>query len=182
MGLRNFKKAEAARLKQVKNRFRKHKNRNLLARHGVHDFIVVLDNLKINFNIGKIFRSADGFGGHEIHLIGTDFFDPSPAKGSFKKVPARFYDTFADSYQNLIERGYTIFVLEPEGGESLLQSTLPLKSAFVYGHEEFGISFDKNDFPQVKVLTIPQFGQAQSLNVSIAASVVMYEYIRQHRQ
>ena len=56
---------------------------------------------------------------------------------------------------------------------------LPHKSAFIFGHEEFGCSFEPDDYPQMQTLTIPQFGSVQSLNVSIAASVVMYEYARQ---
>jgi tRNA G18 (ribose-2'-O)-methylase SpoU len=56
---------------------------------------------------------------------------------------------------------------------------LPHKSAFILGHEEFGCSFVPDDYPQMQTLTIPQFGSVQSLNVSIAASVVMYEYVRQ---
>ena len=47
---------------QAKRRYEKHRRRNYLARAGVHDFVVVLDNLKQSFNIGKIFRSADAMG------------------------------------------------------------------------------------------------------------------------
>jgi tRNA G18 (ribose-2'-O)-methylase SpoU len=56
---------------------------------------------------------------------------------------------------------------------------LPEKSAFVFGHEEFGISFEPDLFPEVKRLTIPQYGRCQSLNVSVAASIILYEYTRQ---
>lgn len=48
------------------------------------------------------------------------------------------------------------------------------------GHEEFGISFDRREFPAVDGLSIPQWGHVQSLNVSVAASIVLYEYVRQH--
>jgi tRNA G18 (ribose-2'-O)-methylase SpoU len=73
-----------------------------------------------------------------------------------------------------------MFTLEPEDGRSLMDVSLPEKSAFIFGHEEFGISFDKNDYEDIGTIQIPQFGRSQSLNVSIAASIVMYEYIRQH--
>ena len=58
-------------------RYEKHRRRNRFAESGVHDFVIVLDNLKQSFNIGKIFRSADAMGAAEVHLIGTDFFDPT---------------------------------------------------------------------------------------------------------
>jgi tRNA G18 (ribose-2'-O)-methylase SpoU len=53
------------------------------------------------------------------------------------------------------------------------------KTAFVLGHEEWGHSFKQDDYPDITSVAIPQFGQVESLNVSIAASIVMYEYVRQ---
>jgi len=159
-------------------RYEKHRRRNLLAEPGENAFIIVLDHLKAGFNVPKIFRSAQAFGVHEVHLINIGPFDPAPAKGAFRNVPARFHDTFDACYQNLHERGYTLYTLEPECGEPLHQVELPPKSAFILGHEEFGISFDRSDYPEVRCMHIPQFGRVESLNVSVAASIVMYEYVR----
>ena len=147
---------------------------------GRHKFVIVLDHLKPAFNIGKIFRSGDAFGVQEVHVIGTSFFDPSPAKGSFKYVPARFYNNFQSCHARLTRRNYTLFTLQPDDGELLSAVELPVKSAFVFGNEEFGLSFRIEDFNTIRSLTIPQYGRVQSLNVSIAASIVMYEYIKQH--
>ena len=181
MGVRGGRKYLDARLEEAKIRFNKHKRRNIFAEPGIHEFIIVLDNLKSTFNIGKVFRSADAFGAREVHVIGTDFFDPAPAKGSFKWVPARFYEDFAACYEEIKSKGYTFFVLEA-GGSSILPDTgSPVKSAFIFGHEQYGISFDKSMYDDIQTLSIPQFGQVESLNVSIAASLVMYEYIRQHK-
>ena len=161
-------------------RFQKQRRRNYLAQPGVHEVAIVLDNLKQSFNVGKIFRSADAFGVSAIHLIGIDYFDPSPSKGSFKWVPAKFYKKFSECYAWLMEEGYTIYVLEPENERLIGEEPFPKKSAFIFGHEEFGISFPKEDYLNIKGLSIPQFGHVQSLNVSIAASITMYEYTRQH--
>jgi tRNA G18 (ribose-2'-O)-methylase SpoU len=160
-------------------RYNKELQRNLLAKPGAHEFVMVLDQLKAGFNVGKIFRSAEAFGAAAVHLVNIDPFDPSPAKGSFRKVPAVFHETFADCYADLCAQGYAFFLLDPEEAVSLCTMELPRKSAFVLGHEEFGFSFDPKGYPDLKRLTIPQFGSVQSLNVSIAASVVMYEYVRQ---
>jgi tRNA G18 (ribose-2'-O)-methylase SpoU len=180
MGIRGLQKIIDARKVQAERRFLKHKQRNRLAEPGVHQFAIILDNLKSTYNIGKIFRSADAFGALSVHLIGTDFFDPGPAKGSFKWVPARFYEDFASCYEYLKIREYTFFILEPNADTMLAGTALPVKSAFIFGHEQFGISFDKTCYPAMKELSIPQYGKVESLNVSIAASVVMYEYVRQH--
>lgn len=159
-------------------RHEKHRRRNLLAEPGEHQFVVVLDHLKAGFNVPKIFRSAEAFGAHEVHLVGIGPFDPAPAKGSFKNVPARNHEDFAHCYQALSARGFTLFTLEPDCGDALAEAELPLKSAFIFGHEEHGISFERSDYPAIRCLHIPQFGRVQSLNVSIAASIVMYEYVR----
>ncbi|MES9856990.1 MAG: TrmH family RNA methyltransferase [Sedimenticola sp.] len=161
-------------------RYEKHRRRNLLATPGVHQFIIVLDHLKAGFNVPKIFRSAEAFGAQEIHLIDIGPFDPSPAKGAFKTVPARPYATFEESYTDLTTRGYTLFTLEADRGEPLTAAELPEKSAFIFGHEEMGISFDPKRYPEIRGLSIPQYGRTESLNVSIAASIVMYEYVRRH--
>jgi tRNA G18 (ribose-2'-O)-methylase SpoU len=159
-------------------RYEKHRRRNAMADPGVHDFIVVLDHLKAGFNVPKIFRSAEIFGAHEVHLINIGPFDPAAAKGGFKNVPTHFFQSFDDCYRDLKERGYTLFTLEAADGESLMEAKLPTKSAFVFGHEEMGISFDRDHYPEIRCLSIPQFGEIESLNVSVAASIVMYEYVR----
>jgi len=160
-------------------RYNKERQRNLLARPGKHAFVLVLDQLKAGFNIGKIFRSAEAFGAAAVHLVNIGPFDPAPAKGSFRKVPAVFHETFASCHASLAAAGYTFFLLEPNGATSLCATPFPRTSAFVLGHEEFGFSFNTRDYPEMLKLSIPQFGSVQSLNVSIAASVVMYEYLRQ---
>ena len=166
--------------KNMLQRYNKERNRNLLAQPGEHEFILVLDNLKPSFNVGKIFRSAEAFGAAAVYLVNIGPFDPAPAKGSFRKVPARFFDDFKQAHEQLVADGYSLFLLEPDSSRRLTSSELPNKSAFIFGHEEFGFSFDRSDFPDLQSLSIPQTGSVQSLNVSIAAAIVMYEYRRQH--
>lgn len=161
-------------------RYQKQRQRNVLAQPGEHQFVLILDQLKPGFNVPKIFRSAEAFGAAAVHLINIGPFDPAPAKGSFRKVPAAFHETFAPCYQELKEAGYRFFMLSPDAETSLCRCELPEKSAFILGHEEFGFSFELTDYPEIEAVNIPQFGSVQSLNVSIASSIVMYEYVRQH--
>jgi tRNA G18 (ribose-2'-O)-methylase SpoU len=167
--------------KWAERQYVKHYRHNLVhASPGLHDFVIILDNLKPSFNIGKIFRSGDAFGAHSVHLIGTDYFEVKPAKGSFKWLPAHFHKTFDQCYTLLKEEGYTMFVMEPDAIAPLHRMKLPKKSAFIFGHEEYGISFNADDYENIHSLKVPQVGRVESLNVSIAASIVMYEYMRQH--
>lgn len=174
------KKLKEARRWAVKQ-YERHRRHNVVyAKPGTNEFIIILDNLKPSFNIGKIFRSSDVFGAKEIHLIGIDYFDVRSAKGTFKWVKAHFHKSFADCYEQLHEEAYSFFTLEPTGDVQLHRSTLPKKCAFVFGHEEYGISFDPLQYEELTSLSIAQLGKVESLNVSVAASVVMYEYFRQH--
>ena len=164
--------------KQIALAYQKDRNRNLLAQPGRHECVIVLDKLKPSFNVAKIFRSAEAFGAHAVHLIDIGPFDPSPAKGSFRKVPARFHETFAECYAELTEKGYEFCLFTADAEATLMAAELPRKVAFVFGHEEFGFSFDAADYPAIRSVSIPQFGDVESLNVSVAASVAMYEYMR----
>ncbi len=165
----------------METRFERARRRNLAsAAPGLHDCVLVLDGLKPDFNIGKIFRSADAFGAREIHLVGVEAFDPEPAKGSVRWVPFIRHGNFASCHGWLREQGYSLVALEP-GSDDLVGTTqFARKSAFILGHEEFGLSFDRHDYPDIRSLSIPQWGHVQSLNVSVAASIILYEYTRQH--
>lgn len=178
---RSQRRAERlARQKQIEQRYRKNRQRNVMARPGRHTFAFVLDNLKAGFNVPKIFRSVQAFSGAEIHLINIGVFDPAPAKGAFRKVPARFHDSFDQAYQALTESGYTLYALTADGNSDLARTKLAEKSAFIVGNEEFGLSFNPADYSDIQTLAIPLHGEMESLNASIAAAIVMYEYVRQH--
>jgi tRNA G18 (ribose-2'-O)-methylase SpoU len=161
------------------DRYRKELQRNLLAQPGRHSFVLILDGLKAGFNVAKILRTAEVFGAQAVHLVNVGPFDPAPAKGALRKVPVQLFDDFADSYRILQAAGFAFFLLQPDTGRTLTTALLPQKSAFILGHEEFGPSFEAVNYPDIQLVTIPQSGQTQSLNVSVAAGIVMYEYLRQ---
>lgn len=161
-------------------RFERQRRLNRMASPGMRPLVIVLDHLKPSFNVGKIFRSAQAFGVREVHLIGIDWFDPAPAKGAFKRVPARFFDDFEQSYRLLSEQGYRLSLLDPTASMPLTQCALPPLSAFVLGHEEHGVAFDPSRYPDVARVCIQQVGPLESLNVSVAASIAMYEFVRRY--
>ncbi len=166
-----------------KNPLKKFRIEKIKSEHqlpGPHSCILVLDGLKPNFNVAKIFRSAQALGCQEVFLVNIPFFDPYPAKGAFKQTKSRSFKTFAEAYEVLFSEGFEVFVMDPNADQSLGVLALPKKSAFVVGHEEFGLSFDSGEFKGLQRLKIAQFGQVQSMNVSIAASLAAFEYNRQH--
>lgn len=155
------------------------KNKALEGR-GPHELVIILDHLKSDFNVGKIFRSAEIMGVHEIHLVGLKEFDPTPARGTFRKVKCHFHEKFESCYEELKVRGYIFMAFDAKGEEFLHLCEFPLKTAMIFGHEEFGIMFDIDSFPGVTRVKIKQYGQTESFNVSVAAAVAMYEFNRRY--
>ncbi len=158
--------------------FHRQKRANLLAKPGPLPLTVILDSPKSDFNVGKVFRSAEAFGLASVHLVGIDVFDPAPGQGSFKHVPTRFHETFEDAYECVVALGFKVVALDSNQGEPLPTVDLPTQTALVLGNEDTGLSFDPAQFPEIRWARIPQYGRVESLNVSVAATVAMYEFAR----
>lgn len=150
----------------------------MMAKPGPYPYVIILDHLKVDFNIGKIIRSAEAFGAHAVDVVGTSFFDPLPAKGCMKRVPWFMTPTFQESYQHWSDEGYTFFAFDADAEEGIHEVSFPEKSAFILGHEGFGFTFKKEHYPKIRTIRIPQIGMVESLNVAVAASIVMYEFAR----
>lgn len=160
-------------------RYERHRRRNLMARHGPNPVALVLDRLKPDFNVPKIFRSAEAFGVHSVHMIEVGPFDPAPAKGGFKHVPARWWDAFNPCRRALESEGFELVALTPDATDLLHRIDLPARTAFVLGHELGGLSEETRASPGLRLARLPQWGELDSLNVAVAASLALYEFVRQ---
>lgn len=160
-------------------RYEKQRRRNVQAQPGPHTVALVLDRLKADFNVPKIFRSAEAFGAHAVHLVDIGPFDPAPAKGGFKHVPARFHARFDDCRAALDAEDFQLVALDPFADTLIHETALPERCAFVLGHELHGLSEEARASSGARFVRIPQWGAVDSLNVAVAASVALYEYARQ---
>ena len=149
------------------------------ARPGVFELVLILDHLKSGFNIAKIFRTAEIFSIKKIYIVGTRDFNPFPAKGAIRRVPFEFLSSIDDAVNELFENGYGIYNFDATGKLELHRTKFSNKTAFILGNEEIGSLLPKSLKEKVKNLKIRQYGLSQSLNVSIAASIACYEYVRQ---
>ena len=147
---------------------------------GIFEVILILDHLKAGPNIGKILRTAEVMGVKAVYIIGTKYFDPTPAKGALKRVPLVFCSDFKSIYPALHEQGYQFFATDLKAKNDLGFFSLPKKSAFIFGHEGFGLLMNLSLYPLILKIKIKQFGKTQSLNVAQAAAMSLYEYSRQH--
>lgn len=181
MSRRRVRRGTDALRVQALQRYEREKARNCMAQAGRFPYVLILDHLKPGYNVAKIFRSALAMGASGVHLVNIGPFDPAPAKGALRKVPAHWHDDFQQVRERLAEQDYRWFAFSPDAETALYETVLPTRSAFVFGHEEHGLTFSPQHHDDIQAIRIPQAGAVQCLNVSVAASIVMYEYLRQHR-
>jgi len=163
-----------------------------LGRKSVEDFkladkkplVVVMDNIRSMHNVGSVFRTADAFLISGICLCG---FTPQPphrdihktALGATDSVDWLYYENTVDAVLALKARGYKVLAIEQTEGSILLNDYkhTNVPTAFVFGNEVDGVS---DEVLQVcdGVIEIPQWGMKHSLNISVAAAVVLWEFVR----
>ena len=163
-----------------------------LGRKSVEDFkladkkplVVVMDNIRSMHNVGSVFRTADAFLISGICLCG---FTPQPphrdihktALGATDSVDWLYYEHTVDAVLALKERGYKVLAIEQTEGSIMLDEYVDkqMPTAFVFGNEVDGVS---DEVIQVcdGVIEIPQWGMKHSLNISVAAAVVLWEFVR----
>jgi 23S rRNA (guanosine2251-2'-O)-methyltransferase len=145
---------------------------------------IVLDNIRSAFNVGSIFRSADGAGSVEkIYLCGITANIDNPklektALGALQTVPSEHYDTTLDALEELKDRNIPIYAVElTEDAENFQEIEYPEQVAIVLGHEKKGIKDEILDKCDRKIM-VPMRGLKESLNVANCASIVLYEITR----
>jgi 23S rRNA (guanosine2251-2'-O)-methyltransferase len=145
-------------------------------------FIIVLDNVRSQSNVGSIFRTADAFLTEAIYLCGITSVPPhreiqKTALGATESVDWRYFPTTGEAIIELRDKGYTPVAVEQAEGAIELQNLViekELKYAFVFGHEVNGVDqeiVNKCDF----CVEIPQFGTKHSFNIAISVGIVLWE-------
>lgn len=148
---------------------------------------VLLDNIRSTFNVGAIFRSADGVGIKKIHLCGIT---PSPsniklhktALGAENTVPYQTHPNSIDLTKDLKNRGYTIWAIEKTDiSQSILDFEISQQSKptlLIMGNEITGVDPDLLKICDAH-LHIPMLGLKNSLNVAIAFGIAVYSLTKQ---
>ncbi|MBK9257403.1 MAG: RNA methyltransferase [Saprospiraceae bacterium] len=144
--------------------------------------IVVLDNVRSAMNVGSVFRTADAFAFEKVILCGITAIPPNreitkTAIGATESVSWEYYENTAEAVKSLKAEGYVIAGIEQTDKSVSLDHYKPdkIKTALVFGNEVEGISDDVLEWVDV-CIEIPQFGTKHSLNVSVCAGIVMWEY------
>ncbi|MCX6121667.1 MAG: RNA methyltransferase [Ignavibacteriales bacterium] len=152
-------------------------------RHRQPDMTVVMENIHDPHNVSAVLRSCDAAGVMEVQLIYTDTDFPGIGKKSSasakKWVELRRFKNVKDCYKQLHEEGFTIYATHlEEKAQSLFEINMTKKIAIVVGNEHKGVSSEAAQLAD-GILQIPMFGMIQSLNVSVATAVILFEIVRQ---
>lgn len=164
-----------------------------LGRKSIHEFraaekspiVIVLDNVRSMHNVGSVFRSADAFLVEAVYLCGYTPVPPhrdihKTALGATETVSWKYFPTTMEAIGELKSAGYGIYAIEQ------VKDSLPLnqvelekeeKVAIVFGNEVNGV--DAGIIASCNgSIEIPQLGTKHSLNISVAAGIVLWELMR----
>jgi tRNA G18 (ribose-2'-O)-methylase SpoU len=143
--------------------------------------VVVLDNVRSLHNVGSVFRTSDAFLVEAVYLCGITATPPhaeihKTALGAENSVAWRYFEKTSDAVEELKRQNYRLAAVEQaENSISLEKLTLEAgKYAVIFGNEVKGIDqevMNRCDF----CIEIPQFGTKHSLNVSVAAGIVIWK-------
>jgi tRNA G18 (ribose-2'-O)-methylase SpoU len=146
--------------------------------------IVVLDNVRSLHNVGSVFRTSDAFLLEAVYLCGITATPPhaeihKTALGAENTVDWKYFETTLEAVKELKQKGYEIIAIE-QAEKSMGVDKLPSgnkKRAIILGNEVKGV--DQEVMNQCDLcLEIPQFGAKHSLNVSVAAGIVIWELFK----
>ncbi len=147
--------------------------------------VLVLDNVRSGLNTGSVFRTADAFLLEKILLCGITAQPPhreilKTALGSTESVEWTYFEETATAVLALRQQGYRVFAIEQTNQKIWLQDFEPQpteKYAFVLGNEVDGVEESALALCD-GTIEIPQFGTKHSLNVAVAAGIVVWEVVR----
>ena len=146
------------------------------------DLVAVLQSVQYPYNVGSIFRLADGAGLTELVLTGISPTPPNPTitkvgRSKSNRVPWRHEDDAVDAINGLSAAGYHIVAVElTDNAAPYHQYDYPQKTCLVVGHEDHGVTKATLSACDAAVF-IPMYGRGRSHNVGTALAIVVYHIL-----
>ena len=145
--------------------------------------LLVLDGVTDPHNLGACLRVADGAGAHAViapkdHAVGVNATVAKVASGAAETVPYFMVTNLARTLNELKERNIWCLGLSDEATQTLYQADLKGPAALVMGAEGTGLRQLTRKTCDALV-SIPMLGAVESLNVSVASGICLYEAVRQ---
>lgn len=146
--------------------------------------MVLLENIQDPGNMGTIIRTSDAAGADGI--IGSkgsvDIYNPKVLRstmGSIFHLPVVMVENFLECIDMLKSDQYNIFASHLKGSLNHFQADMKGKVGIIIGNEANGISDEVSE--KCMLIKIPMMGRAESLNASVSAGILIYEYVRQRK-
>ncbi len=148
------------------------------------DIIIALDDVQDPGNLGTILRTVDSVGIKQILVsAGTaDCYNPKVVRstmGAIFRVNVVQCENLQNTLKEIQKNGYKILCTSLEAKNTIYKTDYK-KKVIVVGNEANGVSKDILNIADEKVI-IPMLGKTESLNVSVATGVILYEYVRQKK-
>lgn len=150
------------------------------------DLTLVMENIHDPHNVSAMLRSADAVGIHQVNLVYTTQKFPrigSKSSSSANKwIERRKFASIEECYTQLRAEGCQILATRlDDSAKQLYDFDLTQPTALVFGNEHSGVTNEAASLADA-TLYIPMMGMIQSLNVSVACAVTIYEALRQRLQ
>jgi TrmH family RNA methyltransferase len=146
--------------------------------------VVVLEGVEKPGNVGAVLRTADGAGADAVLLAGsgTDLWNPNTIRASLGAVFTRsvFHATTADAIAWLRERDFRILATRVDAETFYTDADYSGRVAIALGSEADGLTPEWRA-EHITPIRLPMLGTVDSLNVSAASAIVLYEALRQRR-
>lgn len=151
--------------------------------------VAILENIRSAYNVGSVFRTADAFLIESVFITGYTAKPPhkeiaKTALGAQDSVDWKYFDTTKTAIEHLKQNQFKIFAVEQVTRSVSLENISNLsinKVAFIFGNEVSGVDQEIISLCDGCV-EIPQFGMKHSLNISVAAGIVLWEVVRKSIQ
>ena len=147
------------------------------------DLTIITENVHKAHNLSAIIRTCESVGIMNMHLVNTIkddiYFDPRVTAGADKWVQQQAHPDLKTGISYLREQGFNIYAAHLSDRSidyRSLDYTKP--TAFLLGAEKFGVSQEAEELVDEHI-TIPMMGMTQSLNVSVASAIILFEAQRQ---
>jgi tRNA (guanosine-2'-O-)-methyltransferase len=155
-------------------------------RHRQPSLTVVMEDIHDPHNVSAMLRSCDAVGVMDVHLVYINEKFPVLGKKSSasanKWIQRHTHSSIAECYKALRKKGFAIFATHlGKNSLSLYDLDLTKKVAIVFGNEHRGVSDEAAELADAN-FQIPMVGMIESLNVSVACAVTLYEAFRQRAE
>lgn len=139
---------------------------------------IAIENLQHDFNIGSIVRSANAFNVAGVHIVGKRHWNRRGAMSTEKYLELYHHPDVADFISWVEKDGMTVVGIDNiEGSQPLMSFEFPDNAVLVFGQEGPGLSNAMKVHCQ-QLVAIEQYGSTRSVNVGVAAGIVLYEWVR----